>query len=277
MLTLGAHLSVASGYTKAMENLVQMGGNSLQIFSSSPRGWNFANLDPIDSTQFNQTRLSLQINPIYFHASYLINLADNGRVGHLSKLSLIAELSIASKLHIRGSVVHTGSFRGEKTDEKMKTVIVHIKEILEKTPDDSFLIIENAGNRKIGQSLEEIEWLVKNVDNPRVKVCLDTCHLYAAGYDIGSDEKLNIFLDDFEKRIGLEKLELFHLNDSRDPFESGRDRHENIGQGSIGLSTFRSLVQNPRTSTLPFILETPGFADSGPDKQNIDIVKSLCI
>lgn len=233
MIKLGAHLSISGGYHKALERIVKIGGNCLQIFSTSPRGWSFVKISGQQIQDFNSIKSQLKIDPVYFHASYLINLANEGKIGHLSKLSLISELSIAPKLHIKGSIVHLGSYVGEKTAEKYKALIIHVKDILDKTPKESLLIIENAGNSKIGKNLKEIAKIIQDVGNPRLRVCLDTCHLYSAGYDLSSQIKLETFLKEFDLLIGLEKIELFHFNDSRDPLNSGRDRHENIGKGTI--------------------------------------------
>jgi deoxyribonuclease-4 len=146
---------------------------------------------------------------------------------------------------------------------------------LEKTPAETFFIIENAGNRKIGKTVEEIGYLLKLVKSDRVRVCLDTCHLYSAGYDLSGPDKLDAFLRKFDREVGMNRVELFHLNDSKDPFGSFRDRHENIGQGTLGLAAFRSIVNHPELRNLPFIIETPGFDNQGPDKKNLDILESL--
>ncbi|MFH0979856.1 MAG: hypothetical protein V1803_02840, partial [Candidatus Roizmanbacteria bacterium] len=145
---LGAHLSIAGGYHKAIERITAIGGNCLQIFSSSPRGWNFAKTTEQEISQFLNLKSQLNIYPIYFHASYLINLADESRIGHLSKQSLIAEMSIAPLLQIKGSIVHLGSYKNQVSSIKYLVLIKNIKEVLEKTPKESLFIIENAGNRK---------------------------------------------------------------------------------------------------------------------------------
>lgn len=271
-MKIGAHQSIAGGYIHALDRIKNIGGNCLQIFSSSPRGWNFTKLDEVRMVMFLEKKSELIIDPIYFHASYLVNLADSGRIGSMSRLSLIAELNVAPKLKIKGSIIHLGSF---KNNIDFIPLIKNIKEILEKTPSDSLFIIENAGNKKIGKNLAEIAEIINQVGNPRVRVCLDTCHLHSAGYDLTSKQKLDNFLLHFDKLIGLQKLELIHLNDSKDKFNSGRDRHENIGNGTLGLTVFKLLLNHPMTRNLPFIIETPGFADAGPDKRNLDILKSL--
>ena len=282
MYKLGAHLSIAGGYEKALEKIVKIGGNCLQIFSSSPRGWNKIKLTDQQIKAFGEMKKKLAIDPIFFHASYLINLADQDRIGGFSKKALIAELNTAFLLGIEGSIVHLGSFKNtgrnvinHVSTEKYATLIQNIQEILNNTPHDTFFIIENAGNKKIGQSLDEISRIVKDLNSERVKVCLDTCHLFSAGYDLRTPEKLQQFLSEFDQKIGLDKLLVWHFNDSRDIFNSGHDRHENIGAGTIGKEEFKLILNHPQLKNLPFIIETPGFDKMGPDKKNLDILKNL--
>ena len=275
MIKIGAHQSIAGGYHEALNRLHNIGGNTLQIFSSSPRGWNFAKVDDKQIKQFLNLKSKFSINPVYFHASYLVNLADEGKIGHLSKLSLIAEMTIALRLQIKGSIVHLGSYKDQKTDAKYKRLIDNIKEIIKKTPKESLFIIENAGNRKIGQTLEEISQIIKDVGSDRIKLCLDTCHLFSNGYKFNNNKELDIFVEKLSDMDLLKRLELWHANDSRDEFDSGHDRHANIGQGKMDIEEFKTLLNHPKTKGYPFIIETPGFNDEGPDKKNLDILKSL--
>lgn len=275
-MKIGAHLSIAKGHAQALTEIIQMGGNALQIFSQSPRNWGDGVFISEETAEaFKKKKKELGINPVYFHASYLVNLADGDRIGAFSRRTLIAELKAASLMDIRGTIVHLGSFKEEKTDGKFRTLIANIKEILAATPENTGFIIENAGNNKIGKDIEEIRTIIEEVGSDRVKVCLDTCHLHAAGYDLRTEILTDFFLDDFEKKIGLNKLEVFHINDSRDEFGSGRDRHENLGEGRVGTDVFRLLVNHPKVKHLPFIIETPGFQKKGPDKRNMDILKGL--
>ncbi len=283
-LKLGAHQSISGGYAEALKRITNIGGNCLQIFSSSPRGWNFAKPDVSEIKQFVETKTKLQIDPIYFHASYLVNLADDGRIGHMSKMSLISELGLAPKLGVKGSIVHLGSYKEKKlidnlqlfgTNPKYKILIENINEVLSKTPKDSLFIIENAGNRKIGQTLEEISQIVKDVNDPRVKICFDTCHLFSNGYRFNDPDGLDAFFAKLAKLEINDLIEVWHINDSRDEFDSGHDRHDNIGEGKIGIDEFKTLLNHPKTKKYPFIIETPGFDGNGPDKKNLDILKSL--
>ena len=275
MIKLGAHQSISGGYSEALKRINNIGGNCLQIFSSSPRGWNFAKITEQQIADFVALKDEYKIDPVYFHASYLVNLADESRIGHMSKMSLITELNLAPKLNVKGSIIHLGSYKDQLSPQKYKTLITHIKEILEKTPKDSLFIIENAGNRKIGQTLEEIAQIVKDVNNSRVRICFDTCHLFSNGYKFDNNNELDLFLAKLVKLEINNIIELWHVNDSRDAFNSGHDRHGNISQGMIGLDEFRTLLNHPKTKSYPFIIETPGFDNNGPDKKNLDILKSL--
>lgn len=275
MIKFGAHQSISGGYTQALERINNIGGNCLQIFSSSPRGWNFAKPNEGEVKQFIEQKTKLKIEPVYFHATYLINLADESRIGHMSKMSLISEMNLAPKLNVKGSIVHLGSYKNQVSSIKYEVLIKNIKEILDKTPKESLFIIENAGNKKIGQTLEEIAQIIKDVNNPRVRICFDTCHLFSNGYRFNNNDELDLFFAKLAKLEINNIIELWHVNDSRDPYNSGRDRHENIGSGTIGLDEFKTLVNHKKTKDYPFIIETPGFDGNGPDKKNLDILKSL--
>ena len=271
-IKLGAHQSIVGGYDKAIHRISKIKGNCLQIFSSSPRTWSFPEIDNKDVDNFIKVKKEKNIDPVYFHATYLINLAGSKKIVNLSIRFLIHELKLAAKLKIKGSVIHLGSYKETNTIDDLAK---NIKYILQNTPTESFFIIENSGTRKIGLRLEEISKIIKKVNNKRVKVCLDSCHLNSAGYDLSSKDKLNLFLNLFNRIIGLNSLELFHINDSKDSLGSLRDRHENILQGKISKNTFRTLLNHKVTKKYPFIIETPGFDNNGPDKKNLDILKSL--
>src|SRR3989339_266565 len=274
-MRFGAHLSIVGGYSEALKRAQNIGADSLQIFSSPPRNWRLNKPDKESVELFLQTKKELGIDPVYFHATYLINLAGEDAVAERSVEFLIKELNIASTLGIRGSIIHLGSFKGHKTQEAYKKFLKNIEKVLLKIPQDSMFIIEGAGNRKIGVTLEEIAEIINDLEDKRVKVCLDTCHLWSAGYDISDIKKFDQFLKEFDAKIGLEKLEAWHVNDSRDPFASLRDRHENIGQGTMGLKTFKAFLNNKKINDRAFIIETPGFDGNGPDKKNLDILKKL--
>ncbi len=282
----GAHMSTAGGLHKAPERVSNIGGNCLQIFSTSPRGWKPAEISKEQVEKFQQAKREYGVDPVYFHAAYLINLAGSPATQEKSVRSLTAELQAAERLGVKGTIVHLGSFlkdaQGREADRhktefgsEYDELLGNIRTVLQATPPETLFIIENMGMRKIGLALEEIAFLIKELKDERVRVCLDTCHLHAAGYDLSGPDKLQEFLDRFDKLIGLDRLEVWHINDSRDEFGSLRDRHENLKEGQIPAEVFTSLLNSDRIKDRPFILETPGFDDNGPDKDNMDILKSL--
>lgn len=272
-LHIGAHVSIAGGFLRGAERAAAMGASAIQMFSSSPQQWGRGKVDEKDVEAFKAYADGHRISPRYFHASYLLNLADGGRIGKASATTLVEELMLAPKLGVLGSVVHVGSWKGGEPDYGRLAGVIH--DILKRTPEETHFIMENSGTRKIGLLLREIGELVGRVKSPRFKVCLDTCHLFTAGYDIRTRKALDLFLEEFDDVVGLERLELWHVNDSRDPFGSYRDRHENIGEGEIGPAAFRTLATHPKIKKLPLILEVPGFDGEGPDKKNVEILKEL--
>jgi deoxyribonuclease-4 len=272
-LHIGAHVSIAGGFLRAAERAAAIGATAIQMFSSSPHEWGHGKEDPKDIAAFRAYADGHHIAPRYFHASYLLNLADEGRIGKASATTLVKELTLAPKLGVAGSVVHVGSWKGGAPDYDRLAAV--IRDILKRTPRETLFIMENSGTRKIGLTLQDIGELAKRVTSERFKVCLDTCHLFTAGYDIRTTAALDAFLKEFDATIGLSRLELWHVNDSRDPFGSFRDRHENIGEGAIGLSPFRALVNHPKIKKFPLVLEVPGFEGVGPDAKNVGILKGL--
>ena len=205
---IGGHLSISGGYCNALEKTTEIGGNCVQIFSSSPRNWGVTPVTDEAIEDFNKKIEQFGIHPVYFHASYLINLADDGRIGEASIKTLTEELRLASRMRVKGTVIHLGSFK--KSEEKnYETLFSNIRTVLSQTPKDTYFIIENAGNNKICCSLDELSFIVKNLSDDRVRVCLDTCHLFATGYDLSTREKFDSYFEDFDRKIGLKKLELF--------------------------------------------------------------------
>ncbi|CAN5182179.1 deoxyribonuclease IV [soil metagenome] len=278
-MKVGGHLSIAGGYHNALSKTAEIGGNCLQIFSSSPRNWG---VQPVTDEQiqlFLSEKEKYAINPIYFHASYLVNFADKDRIGKASIQTLIDELKLAKRMNVFGSIIHLGSFKQEQkpTPTQYQIVFDNVLEVLNATPEGTYFIIENAGNKKLNWSLDELGFIVKELNHPRVKVCLDTCHLWGAGYDLSSIEKFERYFEEFDQKVGMERLEVFQVNDSKDPLESFRDRHENLGIGQIPVEEFKLLVNNPMTKDIPMILEVPGLDKKGPDKGNIDIFKSYLL
>lgn len=277
-MKIGGHLSVAGGYHKALLKTQEIGGNCVQIFSSSPRSWQSIPPSDISIAEFLRLKDELKIDPVYFHASYLINLANSGWGGEQSVKTLIDELKLAEKMKVVGTIIHLGSFKSKDekpNDEQYSVLFNNISRVLENSPSSTYFIAENAGSRKIGATLDELGYIVKTLQDDRIKICIDTCHAHAAGYDLSTKEKFDNFWEEFDQKIGLERLEVFQVNDSKDALGSFRDRHENIGDGTIPPEVFTFLLTDERTKNKPFILEVPGEDKKGPDKKNVEKLKSL--
>ncbi len=275
MIRLGAHLSIGNGYASAVRRIKEMGGNALQIFSASPRVWRRPVVKEKEIQEFKQAKKELEVDPVVFHSQYLINLAVDNQTSQHSITNLIWEMQLAAKMGIIGTVVHLGSYLKTNPQLGYQYLLKNISAILKEAPSNIYFIMENAAGNKVGQTLDELLRIILDLQDKRLRICWDTCHGFAAGVDLSTEEKLSNLLSIIDEKVGLGRLVLWHLNDSRDPFNSHRDRHANIGEGYIGLDTFRNIINHPLARKIPMIIETPGFAGGGPDKENLDILKSL--
>jgi len=276
-MKLGAHVSAAGGIDKAIDRAAKMGAETIQIFGSPPQS-----LRPPSHTQQSTDSFKLKakekkISPIFLHAPYLINLATP-KQSHLeiSINSLMAALNLAKDLDAEGVIFHTGSSLGADFESVQGQVVQAIKKILSATSGAKLIIENSAGaGGTVGDNPAEIGAIIKAVGSARVATCLDTQHAFASGYDLSGEPGIRKMISDWETHIGLDKVIVIHANDSKVPLGSNRDRHENIGQGLIGKAGFSLMKKNGSLGELPWIIEVPGFADQGPDKENLDILKSL--
>jgi deoxyribonuclease-4 len=273
---IGAHLSVAKGLILAGKEMMTKGGNALQIFSGSPRGWARKPIEQEKVDAYKAFCKEHDFGPTVIHALYLVNLtADRNELVENSMKAISYDLTYASQLSAVGVVVHLGSHLGRGFDAVFDQLIKNIKRILDATPKDSTFLVENSAGQdgKLCSRFEDIDRVFKAlpeyVKQGRLGWCFDTCHGHANGYDIThNDEEM--------KKYGLlDTLKVIHLNDSRDPFASGRDRHENIGKGEIGVEKLKKFLHLSSFTHIPLILEVPGFDGMGPDAQNVEMVKSL--
>lgn len=281
MPIIGAHVSAAGGLYKCFANAEEIGATALQIFGASPRGWKapLPSEEVIEQFRVEQKRSGL--GPVFLHAAYLVNLGThNSKLWHASLDNLAAHLAIAGQLGAAGLIFHLGSSKGWGKNEAITKVVEGMKRVLDKVPGETKLIMENAagGGDKIGSTLEEIGEIFTRVKDPRVKVCIDTQHAFAAGLlkDFSADE-ISKFVQRCNIAFGWKQVIALHANDSKSESGSHYDRHENIGEGYIGIKGFRHLAQHPKIHILPWILEVPGFTNTGPDKKNIDRLKKLCV
>ena len=274
---LGAHVSAAGGIDKAVDRAVGIGAEAIQVFASSPRGWAFKPIPEERAQAFREKAAAAGIASTFLHGSYLVNLG--GAPDHLAKSvdSLTNHMNAAAQIGAEGVIFHSGSHKGVGFDAVFERAVGAIKQVLDNTDESVALIIENCAGMgaQIGASFGEIGRLVGAADSPRVKICLDTEHAFAAGYNIADPQGLRDTMAEFEAEIGLDKLLVVHANDAKVEFGSGVDRHENIGEGYIGIAGFETIMAHPAFAQTPFLLEVPGANKKGPDKPNLDRLKEI--
>jgi deoxyribonuclease-4 len=277
-MELGAHVRTAGGVDKAVDRAEEMGAETIQVFSGAPQAWRRKNYKKEEVEAFKARLKETGIGPVFIHGLYLMNFGtDNPELLKKSQEALIAEMNSASLIGARGVIFHLGSHKGAGYEARVGQVIDQCRQVLDSTPDDAWLILENAAGQggAIGSKFAELGRIAKEVGSDRVKICLDTQHTFAAGYDVKTRKGLDATMAEFDKDIGLDRLAAVHANDSKIELGGGRDRHENIGEGFIGRDGFENLLSHAAFADVPFLLEVPGFDDSGPDKANVDILKEL--
>ena len=276
--SLGAHVSSAGRIDKAVDRAVEVGAESFQIFGAAPQMWRRKHHPDEDTKSYREKFREAKLNSSFIHAVYLINLASpDDELLRKSTDTLTAELDLASRIGADGVIFHVGSHMGSGFDYALPRIAASMKEALDRTPDDALLLIENnAGQgRSVGSTFPEISAIMNAVDNPRVRICLDTCHAHAAGYNVATIAGLKETMDEFQRELGADTLVAIHANDSKTELGSGKDRHENIGQGSIGMKAFRRMVRNRVLRKAAWLLEVPGYEGGGPGKADVDILKAL--
>ena len=276
-MRLGAHVSASGGLHKAIDRAQAIGAEVVQIFASSPRSWA---LKPIPEDQvilYREKSATSGIAPTFLHGIYLVGFGGNTDLLNKSIDSLSAHMNIAGQIGAVGVIFHVGSHKGKGFEVVLPQIIFALKEILDRSHPEVYLIIENSAGMgdHIGSSFVEIGRLIEAVDNDNLMVCLDTEHCFAAGYNLANPEEIDGIIEEFDKEIGLSRLVAVHANDSKVECGDGIDRHENIGDGYIGIRGFEVIMSHPAFEKIPFILEVPGFDKTGPDMRNLDILKGI--
>src|SRR5215469_9339398 len=276
---LGAHVDSSGGLHLAFERAAAMGAAAIQVHPTPPNYWGSPKLDDERVERFRQAAEAAGNPPFYFHAVYLINLAGSDPLlRQRSESTLAGYLAAADRLGISGVIFHTGSHKGNGFEQCLPTIAGHLRQVLDRAdPVRARLLIENNAGMGgcVGARFEELRAMMEAVPDPRIGVCFDTCHAFASGYDERTPETARATLDEWERVVGLQRLEVIHCNDSQTALGSNRDRHANIGQGEIGEEGFRALLHDPRLEAVPFILEVPGFDGKGPDAANLEILRRL--
>lgn len=275
---IGGHVSVAGGILNAFPNAERIGANTAQFFGSSPRQWAVRLPSAADAGRFRAECKERRFGPVFLHAPYLPNLASPvSELRARSVLALAGHLTIAEMIGAKGLIFHIGSGADLPKDKAFAHVVRGMREILRRVPGEALLIAENSagGGAKIGATIEEIGEILDAVGSPRGAACFDTAHAFESGVTQYSPAEVRSLSAAIRKHLGSRRLAALHVNDSKTPFNSRHDRHENIGRGHIGLAAFRNLMASAEFRRIPWILEVPGFADEGPDAKNVALLKKI--
>jgi deoxyribonuclease-4 len=272
----GGHVS--GGVKAAPERAQEIGADALQLFVQSPRAWRFPEHDPAVLESFGQRARDAGMKAVIVHAIYLCNIASpDDEVYGKSVTTLRSTMDAACAIEADGVVFHVGSHLGAGFEAGLERALPALEHVLERCSEKTWLLVENSAGTggTIGRSIEELAVLVDRAGrHERLGICLDSCHLWASGYDVTDEAALDAVLDEVDETIGLDRLRALHVNDSVTPLGSNRDRHANILEGEMGksLSVF---LGNKRLQGLPAVLEVPGSEGRGPDAVEVEKLKKL--
>lgn len=273
-------MSISGGVSTAPVRAESVGAHSIQIFTKNNNQWSGKPLTPEEIEKFGALVVKLHIDVFASHDCYLINLASpDATLLEKSRKAFLDEIDRADALNIPCLVFHPGAHTGAGEADGLKRVAESLNHCLAKRPASRVtLTLETTAGQgtSLGYKFEHLAWIIDNVEKPeRMGVCLDTCHVFAAGYEINTEKGYEHTFDEFDKIIGLARLKMFHVNDSKKELNSRVDRHEHIGRGHIGLPGFKMLVTDKRFLATPMILETPKRADGYEDKINLAVLRGL--
>ena len=277
MSLIGAHVSIAGGLWKAIERGESLGCEAIQIFTKNQLQWRASPISESVGSRFMAAWSRSAIKKVVAHASYLLNLASGKEKREKSVAALTEEIERCEALGIEDLVLHPGSHLGEGLEYGRKLVAEGLKCALERTSGmRTRVLLETMSGQgySIGTTIEDLAWILDRVDDPsRAGICLDTCHLFAGGYELRGRASYDRFVRSVEKHIGLERVGCWHLNDSKAEMGSRIDRHQHLGEGFLGLDLFSSIITDPRWKDVPCLLETP----KGPpgDRGNIALLRKL--
>jgi len=268
----------AGGVKRSVDRAVEIGAEALQLFVQSPRTWRFPEHDPADLARFREQREQAGLGAVVVHSLYLVNLASpNDDLYAKSVQTLRSTVETACAIGADGVVFHVGSHQGAGFETGLERVAPALAQVLERCSQRTWLLMENTAGAggTIGRSVEELEAIFERLDrHPRLGICLDSCHLYASGCDVTDRPSLDTLLDRIDARFGLERLRCLHVNDSKAPLGSNRDRHDNIGDGLMG-ERLGAFLAHPALQHLPAVLEVPGPDGHGPDAAQVRKLREL--
>jgi deoxyribonuclease-4 len=282
-IVVGGHVSSSGGIFNAITNGEEIEAEAIQIFASPPQTWRQTNHKPEAIARFRELREASAIRDVWLHNIYLANLAAEDPEQLAKSIDAVEfSMRIADAIGAQGVVLHTGSHKGRGMDPVVDQVTEALAKVIAGAPGTAILALETMAGQggTIGKDLSDLGMLLDRVKSQRLQVCVDTCHTFAAGYDIATRDGLDQAMTEFDELIGLAKLAVVHANDSKVPLGGLRDRHENIGDGHIGYPGFEAIVEHPAFEGKAFLLEVPGIEDEkgeahGPDLENINRLKKL--
>lgn len=274
MFIIGSHLSTAGGFEAMGKTALEIGANTFQFFTRNPRGSKAKEIDPEDAVKLNELLKENNFGKLVAHAPYTLNPASaKSEVRKFAKITMDDDLKRMEYFPGNYYNFHPGSHTGLGVEKGIEYIIELLNEIMDEGQTTMVLLEGMSGKgSEIGSKFEELAAIIDGVKlKERIGVCLDTCHLYEAGYDIVND--LDGVFEEFDKIVGLDRLYAIHLNDSKNELGAKKDRHEKIGEGSLGIETIKNVINHPRLRDLPFNLETPNEIDGY--KKEIEILKTL--
>jgi deoxyribonuclease IV len=275
---IGAHVSASGGINTAIDRIEQMGGDCVQVFTQSPRMWRPTNHKPDAVAQFRDRRAEAGIGGVVCHALYLCNIATpDDTVYEKSIETLSVTVDVANAIGADGVIFHVGSHLGAGSEAGLERASAALARVLERCEGGTWLLMENSAGTgaTVGRSIDELATLVDRLDgHPRLGICLDSCHLYATGYDVTDPKAVTSLVSEVRKKIGLDRLRALHINDSAAALGSNRDRHANILEGEMG-DGLGAFLAHRSFQKLAAYLEVPGTDGHGPNAEEIQKLRDL--
>lgn len=277
-MRLGFHVSISGGFSLAVQRAYELGCSTMQIFSRNPRGWTVKPLDKADIAEFKRLREQYDIGPVFIHTNYLINLASSKPDLYQRSIEqFVIDLERTEHLGAEYLVTHLGSASGQEPEWRIDRVANALNMAMKFHTPQATILLENTAGEKgdVGYTFEQVNEVIARLNNAdKIGICYDTCHGFAAGYDIRTKQGVDAVAKKIEETVGLEKLKGMHLNDCLRDFDSHVDRHWHIGEGKIGEDGFKAILNHKAFRDVPKIMETPKETDED-DPRNMKKVRSL--
>lgn len=278
MMRFGFHISIAGGFSKILDRAEVRGCETIQFFSRNPRGWKYGSLDHDEVDPFRRSMQSSNLFPLFLHLPYLPNVASKESKFYSRSIdSIVIDLERAEQLGASYLIIHIGHRMDSPEDEAIEAVAWAINQAFDRARNSVTLLLENTAGQgtEIGYEFSQIKKIIEKVEErDRLGICLDIAHAFEAGYDLSKKDGIEKTLESFDGMIGLKRLHLLHLNDSKTPLGSRRDRHWHIGDGYIGVEGFKHIINHPLLKHLPGIMETPR-KDTVEDLRNMKVIREL--